>query len=309
MSEPVDPLPPGGAALVLEPKSPRPVAEIGRVLSYHLGLHPTDAIARVRYGGGVLLQGIDAGSAERVAAQLARVGVAARRVDGTLLGELPRGQRLRSLEVRAETVEARLYLGGERSLTRADLRGIHLYALPDPAARAGEPPPDGGRAGRLRHLRGFRALARRPLAPTAEEARALVEARWFERQHHDVGEEVSLSATGRKLRESLLALGDPPPRLYLTLFGPSEAGPLRASQEEIDYSALGGEKAVHSMDNFLRLLAALRSFAPRAWMVERIGLLLERADPSELLYFKPEEAQNLERWMQLWIRIRETEEP
>jgi len=32
---------------------------------------------------------------------------------------------------------------------------------------------------------------------------------------------------------------------------------------------------------------------------------LERLDPAEFLYFKREEGQNFERWMQLWIRIRE----
>ena len=40
--------------LVLERDSPRPVAEIGRVVADHCSLHLADAISQVRYGGGLV---------------------------------------------------------------------------------------------------------------------------------------------------------------------------------------------------------------------------------------------------------------
>jgi hypothetical protein len=297
----------GGAALVLEPQSPRPSADIGRVLAYHLGLHPTDAIARARYGGGVLFSGIAEEVAESLAAQLARVGVQARRVDAALLADLPRGHRARSLEFSQGAIRAQVVPGSERLVPRESLFGVHLYALSEGRGGPSDPPPGTGFTGRLRALPGLRALARRSWAAGPEEERALAEARWFRRQHHDLGEELELTGRGQKLREALLTAGDPPPRLFLTLLTGSDIGPLRLRQEEIDYSPLGEGKTAHSLDNFLRLIEELRTFQPEAWMVDRLAGFLERLDPAEILYFKPEEAQNLERWMQLWIRIREEE--
>ena len=47
-----------GFALILQRGSPRPLPEIARILAYHLSLHLTDALTRVRYGGGLLAESV-----------------------------------------------------------------------------------------------------------------------------------------------------------------------------------------------------------------------------------------------------------
>ncbi len=257
----------GGFALILDPESPRPLAEIGKILIRQLELHPADAMARARYAGGILLTEVSNEAAGLLVDRLAEVGVSARCIDSALLKDLPRGFRARSLEVLPDAICAGIPGGQEIVILRESYRGVHLYALPSTVSleySTGECPPE-------------------------------------------MGQESSLSPRAQKLREALLASGDPPPKLVLTLHCETSIGPVRLYREDLDYSSLGERKLPHSLDNFLLLLEDLHSFSPDAWMAERVRSFLERLDPAEILYFKPEEGQNLDRWMQVWIRIEEEE--
>ena len=94
--------------LILQRTSPKPVAEIGRLLAYHLSLHPTDAIALVRYGGGLVAENLPDDMATRLIAQLDAIdefhltlaghtlfgGAAAPTATGIPDGFLPRSCRL-----------------------------------------------------------------------------------------------------------------------------------------------------------------------------------------------------------------------
>lgn len=303
-------LPPGDSALVLLPGSPRPAPEIGRVLAYHLGLHPTDAIARVRYSGGVLLSGIAHEVAEELRARLEQAGVQARRVPASLLRDLPRGHRVRSIKLLPGGIQAALHGGGERAIGGGDLFAVHLYALPDPSPssmgpRASEGLDPASAPGRLRALPRLRTITRLPQPVNREEWRQVLKTQWYLRHHHGMGEALEISPRARKLREALLQASDPPPSLHLTLLCGSGIGPLRLLHGDLDYSRLGERKQPHSLDNFLLLLDELRGLAPGAWLIDRVAGFLDRLDPAEVLYFKPEEGQNLERWLLLWIRLTE----
>jgi hypothetical protein len=121
------------------------------------------------------------------------------------------------------------------------------------------------------------------------------------------GERSILSPRATRLRENLLAAGGP--RIALNLLCGDGIGPVRLTREEIDYSALGSRKAPHSLDNFILILEDLLAFAPEAWLADRLARFVAEMDIAPFLYSKPEEGQNFERWMQIWIRLWEEEKP
>ena len=43
-------------ALIALPDAPLDSTRVGRILAFHFDLHPADAIARVRYGGGIIIE-------------------------------------------------------------------------------------------------------------------------------------------------------------------------------------------------------------------------------------------------------------
>jgi hypothetical protein len=308
-------LPRGSAALVLEPESPRPLAEIGKILAGHLGFARSDGVARARYGGGVLLQDVSVEAADALGTELAAAGIRTRRVEAALLSGPYRVRRARSLTFTPERLIARISGGEVLEVPRGELAGMHLYALPASAARdressSAELPPEVHR----RTFTIFRRSSRRSRHPPASSFPAL-EA-FLERGPDRLAtirepgaagasarQPAAGSLPGNKLREALSASGDQPPCFFLTVFLKDGSRPLRFSQEDADYSSLGERKHSSSLDNFLIVLGDLLSFAPQAWLADRVAGFLERLDPAEVLYFKPEEGQNLERWMQLWIRL------
>jgi hypothetical protein len=119
------------------------------------------------------------------------------------------------------------------------------------------------------------------------------------------GERSILSPRASRLRENLLAAGGP--RISLNLLCGDGIGPVRLAREEIDYAPMGSRKLPHSLDNFLLLLEDLLAFAPEAWLADRLSRFLAELDIAPFLYTKPEEGQNFERWMQIWIRLWEEE--
>ena len=256
--------------ILVKPESPRPAPEIGRVLAAVLDLHITDATVRARYCGGIVASGLERQAAEAITVHLAALGIAVRTVEDSALENLPRGRRIRSLEILSDALCAEIPGGGDLVVLREEILGIHVHALPPLEDMVPEKPaPEGAR--------------RKPNA----------------------SEPTTLSARGQRLKEALLAAGDPPPHLVVTLLRSGGAPALRAFREDLDYTSLGPRKLAHSLDNFLLVLENLQAFLPGVWMAERIGRFLERLDPAEFLYFKREEGQNFERWMQLWIGIRE----
>ena len=70
----------GPFVMILERDSPKPDAEIGRLLAAHLSLHPTDAIVSVRYGGGLIAADLTEELADELRERLLALGVGARKV-------------------------------------------------------------------------------------------------------------------------------------------------------------------------------------------------------------------------------------
>jgi demethylmenaquinone methyltransferase/2-methoxy-6-polyprenyl-1,4-benzoquinol methylase len=140
------------------------------------------------------------------------------------------------------------------------------------------------------HLWGIPTAARTPAEPVPPLA--------------DLADSELLSARAAKLGEALRAAGSP--ELGLTII-PLEPGvPLRIYRDRIDYTAsLGQRKMPTSVDNFLLVLEDFRTFAPGVWLLDRVDDFLDRLNPAAVLYRRPEEVQNFERWMQAWIRYQE----
>jgi hypothetical protein len=254
-------------ALVLERDSPKPDAEIGRLLAFHLGLHPTDAILRVRYGGGLLVEGVSEETAEELGRRLAGIGVRTRRVDEGSWGIEARGYRAFGLTFADDSLEVRLVTGRRLRVPRADVHAVHLYCL---AAPPGE---------REEH----EALRREPVL-------------------QDV-----LSLRGRQLLRKLEERGLRGAELHLTLLCAEPVGPVRVRRNDFDFTCLGPGLEQHSLDNFLLLLDEVLRFLPAAWNREAAAAFLEDLDPQRLLYFKVEEALARERWLSYWIRAAEEE--
>ncbi len=303
----MSPTPPGDAVLAIEPESPCPVGEVGGLLSYHLELHLADAVARVRNSGGILFERIASDTAESLAVELRRIGVRARRFDASILSGLPRVRRVRAIGRAGDDLRLQILGGRSFSLGPGDLYATHVFALPHPAARRAAADEAASSKSWMRSLRGVRALAGRPTRLTPEEKREEVEGRWFQRHHHDLGEDVLLSARAVKLRNALLELGRPLPSLHATLIAVESAASFRISQEDLDYSVLEERKTDYSLDNFLLLLDSLRAFAPAARMAERLAAFLDTLQPRAILYSGEDEVGRIERWMQLWARTEGTE--
>src|SRR5437867_2042674 len=117
-------------ALILEPGSPRPVAAIGKILAAELGLFPSDALARVRYGSGILIPCATAQVIESIAVKIQGLGARPRILPAELLRDCHRGYRAIRLELGEEIVCARLRSGNEIVILNEDLRAIQIYGLP-----------------------------------------------------------------------------------------------------------------------------------------------------------------------------------
>jgi hypothetical protein len=265
--------------LIAERESPQPANAIGQLLAQHLTLHRADAIARVRYGGGLIAESVTREQAERLASELGAIGVATRRIEADRWLAVPRGYEAYGLEFLDDTLLANLANGGSIIVARDDILGVHLHALrPEGDERAEADAASVAATARLQ------AAALEPAARLTE-----------------------LSARARTLLENLRQAKASGAELHVTFYCAGHIGPVRLRKSRIDYSFLGAELCKHSLDNFLLLLEKVAAYVPDAWNLRRLETFLASLDPRPLIYFKAEEAENFDRWMLQWVRLEEEE--
>jgi hypothetical protein len=134
------------AALLIERDSPFPIPQVGRLLAFHFGLHPADAIARVRYGGGILVENAPREPLLEIQARLLEAGVRTVVIDSDLLYAVPRGQKAVAVEFLEEGLLVRRSTGPNLILARDGILALHLYGLL-PAPAEAEAPAAAGAAG------------------------------------------------------------------------------------------------------------------------------------------------------------------
>ena len=258
-------------ALILERDSPKPVHEIGRIVARQLDMPSPDAVAQVRYGGGLLAEALSEAQAHALVEALGGIDVRTRPVPAEEWLTVPRGYKISSLRFGEDDVEACLATGRKLVVPKRDIFGLHLYGLcPDDV----EARQAGGRAE----------------APTSIERSGLSTLS-------------NLTARGRRLLGNLEENGLTAMELHLTLYAPPSVGPLRIRRLDFSFSGLGEAKLDHSLDNFILLLEKLVATLPNAWNAGRVRRFLDDMDPMGILYFKAEEAQNFDRWMLQWVAI------
>ncbi len=275
-----------GFAVILERDSPRPFADIGRLLAYHLEMHPTDAVTRVRYGGGLIAESVTGEIADRLVGKLRDLGVKARRISTDLWALVPRGARVSRLELSDATLTARLVGGRKVDIPRRELFALQVHGLM---------PLDRGKP--VVEIR-----PKKEKKPTMGLEPLLRSAGFAAGSDPGLRESGSLGPRGRRLHDALAEHGLLTLELHLTLYA-DPFGPLRIQKNEYDFTSLEVDREEHSLDNFLVLLDRVLAYLPGAWNRETAARFAESLDPRAIHYFKAEEAQNLERWLYEWSRI------
>lgn len=255
-------------AVILERDSPRRAGEIGRIVAKLLEMPVPDAVARVRYGGGLVAEALRESEAQALAASLNDIDIRTRPVLAEEWLTTPRGYKISSLSFADRTVEARLSTGRSFVIPQSDLFGLHLYGLcPDDVAST-----KGSERSTSLELSGISSLS-------------------------------NMTARGRRLLAQLEEQELTGMEFHLTLYGPPEVGPLRIRRVDFNFACLEEEKLDHSLDNFILLLEKLAERFPDAWNVATVEQFLDDMDPARILYFKAEEAEKFDRWMLQWVRI------
>lgn len=268
-------------ALILERESPGPVRDIGRIVARHLEIPLPDAVAQVRYGGGLIAEALSESEAGALSSALDEIEVKARAVEAEEWLSAPRGYRISTLSFGQEALEACLSTGRKFLIPKEDFFGLHLYGL----VPAGEEPGTTGR-----ETTGRRAARRRTATPRETPLSVPLELS-------------GLTARGRQLLRNLSENEIPGMELHLTLYCPPEVGPLRVRRDDFNFACLGDARLEHSLDNFILLLEKLVDTLPNAWNRTPVEEFLADMDPLRILYFKKEEAQNFDRWMLYWVRV------
>jgi hypothetical protein len=291
-------------ALLLERFSPKPVTEIGHILASQLRLHPSDATARVRYGGGLIAEDIPEGVADELSRQLAEAGVSTRKVEAERWGITSPGYQVVSLEFLEDALVARLQNNAQLTVPDEDVFAVDVHGLMKTEA-VEEIEAETRGHGESRTERGTR-LGVRPGSVEAGGRRSshrspLPSEVLFAQAERD--QAPSLSPRGRTLLDNLDQEAKGAVELHLTVYCADPTGPLRVRRDRFDYSCLGEQRQEHSIDNFLILLEEILASYPNAWNRQPVEQFLRDLDPKKILRFKPEEAQNFSRWMLQWIRI------
>lgn len=292
-------------ALIFEPGSPRPLAEMGRILAARLGVAHADAVARVRYGEGLIAEDLSEPEADGLAEDLRVLGVRSRRVPAESWGIVPRGYHVRAIEFLEDTILARVHDDEDLVIPTEEAFGIDVYIFA-PHLERPDRADDGGKTSRGRRGRWLWEEHRAPgggadrwgsggryaRAARARASELIVpgEAPVLSRRAQDLLE---------RLGESELESAD----LRATLYCREPTGPLRIRKDRFDYSCLGDRKREHSVDNFIELLDALVVRLPGALNGDAVRRFLRSLDPADILRTKEEETENLHRWVYQWARI------
>jgi len=298
---------PRSFTVILERGSPCPAAEVGRLVAYHLELHPTDAIVRVRYGAGLVVDGVTEAVADELIARLAEIGVRARKVDGDLWALVPRGVRAFGLEFGERSLVVRLVGGRRIEVPRDSVFALHGYGLPGTPPDEDDEEPFGRKkrkAKRQAAAGGSLSLGSLGAAhPTEPPPTAAADEEAAQGEPEILGAGTGeLSLRGQKLHKRLVELGAQLTEFHLALYA-DPLGPIRVRKNDFDFTCLGVDRQEHSLDNFLTLIERSLDYLPAAWNREPCEALLKDLNPRSVILFKPEEVQNLERWLYQWSRI------
>lgn len=250
------------------PASACPLQEVSQIVAEHLDRVLSDVTSQIRYGGGILVASGELEPLEEIGRRLASLEVWTRTVPAHLLGHGERPLRITHLELRGETLWARLPNHRELDLDRSSIRGFQVHAVET------APPPE----------------PTEPGAPASRWAETLLDT-----------ELSTISPDGRKFLTLLGEEEKPLPELWLTLYPAPPARPLRWERARFDYSILGEDKVEHSLDNFLLLIHRLIEEFPALVNREKGERLLEELDWRDVLISKPEEVANFDRWMRAWL--------
>lgn len=268
--------------------SPRPAAEIGRLVAFFLNAHPTDSTLRVRYGGGLLADGLTFELARTLVEKLHAIGVEACAFAMDLWTHVPRGITARRLKLDGETLVAEMVSGKRVEIPRSRIFALQTYGL-KPVDRGTDKASRKEREMKEALLRQTTSSLPPALPPGAEPRATLLQP----------GE---LTPRGAFLRERLQEAGLLDLELHLALYADPE-GPVRIRREDFDFSSLGGRTERHSLDGFLVLLEQVLEYLPDAWNREPTVEFLKDLDPQRIHCFKAEEAQNVERCLYEWARL------
>ena len=258
-------------SLVLAAGSAAAHEDLSAALQEQLGMHRSDAMARARYGGGILVSGEAHPRLEQLAAALERLGVSSSIAETAELENLPRPKRITGLEFSAGKLTAASPGGKNTAIEKAALAGIKAYALlPEAPPAKEEEEPGGG------------SLSTSLLSGPADDGR--------------------MPKPGNKLARLLARLQDPRFNgisFHLTLYGTNPLMALKISKDEFDYSCLEADKTGNSLENFLLLLERLLDWLPATGSAEKAGAFLDAPDPEIILLSGENEAAAFDR-SRLW---------
>ena len=258
-------------SLVLAPDSTADHDGLSAALQEQLGMHRSDAMARARYGGGILASGEARPRLEQLAAALEKLGASSSIAETTELENLPRPKRITGLQFSTGKLTAASPGGKNTDIEKTDLAGIKVYALLPEASPAKEEEEAGG--GRL---------------PASLLSGATGDGR--------------ITNVGDKLARLLDRLQDPKFNgisFHLTLYGTNPLMALKINKDEFDYSCLEADKTGNSLGNFLLLLERLLDWTPATGNAEEARTFLDAPDPEIILLSGENEAAGFDR-SRLW---------
>jgi hypothetical protein len=276
-----------------------------RVLAAREGIHRADATLRVRYGGGLIAEDLPEEEADRLAADLAPLGVRCRKVPEDSWGIVPRGYHVKALEFVEGTILAKVLDEDELVIPEEEAFGIDVYLFA-PEVEGTERDDEGGRSTRWVRSRWVWEGRRAPKGPTdrwGSGGRYTRAGRVLESELVPPGEGPILSEGAQAFLERLAEAGLEDAELRATVYCHEPTGPLHVRKDRFDYSCLGDRKKAHSVDNFLNLVAVLAGRLPEALNRDAVERFLRTLDPQEILRSKREQTENFHRWVYQWARI------
>ncbi|MEE3229422.1 MAG: ubiquinone/menaquinone biosynthesis methyltransferase [Planctomycetota bacterium] len=258
-------------SLVLAPDSTADQDGLSAALQEQLGMHRSDAMARARYGGGILASGEARPRLEQLAAALEKLGASSSIAETAELENLPRPKRITGLQFSTGKLTAASLGGKNTDIEKADLAGIKVYALLPETSPAKEEEEAGGGG-----------LPASLLSGATDDGR--------------------ITNAGDKLARLLDRLQDPKFNgisFHLTLYGTNPPMALKINKDEFDYSCLEADKTGNSLGNFLLLLERLLDWTPATGNAEEARTFLDAPDPEIILLSGENEAAGFDR-SRLW---------